>query len=157
MAGNKKPRKAYKPRTPPGMFRLPINIRYAAHNETALQLVPQTELDKLRDGTADQYTVNTLAFRLNWGYVMAGEYFDTPEARTAMEEALAAIRSVKARFERTGKYGCTGQEFNQLGDGLNLTDEMQKMTTRKQQHEALTVVSIVNKDKRKGKSCGGIS
>lgn len=152
MPSNKKPRKPYRRKYDKGT--LPITIRHNAEANTALQLVPQTELDKLRDGTADQYTVNTLAFRLNWGYVMAGEYFDTPEARTAMEEALAAIRSVKARFERTGKYGCTGEEFNQLGDGLNLTDEMQKMTTRRQQTEALQIVAIVNEDKRKQKLCG---
>lgn len=146
MPGNKKPRKKYRPKGPPGQ--LPITIRHSSKADTALQLIPQSDVDKLRDGTADEFTINTLAVRLNWGYVMAGENFDTPEARQSMIDALDALRSVKARFEKLGKYGCTQAEFQALGVGLGLTDEMQMMTTRRQQRDALRVVELVNEDKR---------
>lgn len=149
MPGSKKPRKAYRPKYLEGT--LPVTIRQGVESDTALQMVPHTELDKLRDGTADKYTANTLAFRLNWGYVMAGEVFDNPEIRADMELALAAIRSVKDRHARTGKWGTTGPEFIQLGDGLNHTDAMQQMATRREQHQALAAVYAVNNQKRKQK------
>lgn len=147
MATNKKPRKKYRPKYPPGQ--LPTTIRHSSEADIDLQLVPHLEVDKLRDGTADEFTVNTLAFRLNWGYVMAGEYFDTPEAKKTIEEALQAIRSVKKRFAEVGKYGSTGVEFQALGLGLKLTDEMQKMTTRREHRDALRIVNLVNEDKRR--------
>lgn len=148
MPSNKKPRKPYRRKYVEGT--LPITIRHSTEADTALQLVPHTELEKLRDGTADKYTANTLAFRLNWGYVMAGEVFDNPAIRADMELALAAIRSVKARHERTGKWGTTGPEFIQLGDGLKHTDEMQKAATRREQHQALIAVYAINHMKRHG-------
>ncbi|MEN9885550.1 MAG: hypothetical protein RL758_128 [Pseudomonadota bacterium] len=149
MPGNKKPRKAYRRKYAKGT--LPITIRQSSEADTALQLVPHTELEKLRDGTADEYTANTMAFRLNWGYVMAGEVFDNPEVRADMELALAAIRSVKARHERTGKWGTTGPEFIQMGEGLKHTDAMQMAATRREQHEALAVMHAVNVFKSKQK------
>ena len=147
MPKSAKPRKKYRQRYAEGT--LPITIRHSSSAETGLQLVPHTELDKLRDGTADQYTVNTLAFRLNFGYVMAGEVFDTPEARAITERGLAAIRSVKARFERLGKYGTTGEEFIALGDALNVTNEMQLKATRREQRDAVRLVNIINEHKQK--------
>lgn len=148
MPSNKKPRKPYRRKYAEGT--LPITIRNSTEADTALQLVPHTELEKLRDGTADKYTANTLAFRLNWGYVMAGEVFDNPAIRADMELALAAIRSVKDRHARTGKWGTTGLEFAQMGDGLNHTDAMQQMATRREQHQALAVMHAVNHMKRYG-------
>lgn len=146
MAENKKPRKKYRPKTAPGQ--LPVTIRHSANADTDLQFVPHSEIDKLRDGTADEYTANTLAFRLNWGYVMAGEVFDNPEVRAEMELALAAIRSVKERHAKTGKWGTTMTEFTQMGDGLKHTDEMQKAATRREQRDAIRTVYAINKFKK---------
>lgn len=147
MATNKKPRKKYRgPKILPGQ--LPPNIRHSEEADLLLKMVPHDELDKFRNGTADQYTVNTLAFRLNWGYVMAGEFFATPEARKAMEDGLEAIRGVKDRLERTGKYGASQPEFQAIGVALGLTDEMQKMSTRKEQRDALRAVYLINQHKR---------
>lgn len=149
MPKSSKPKKAYRPKYQPGQ--LPVTIRHSAKADTMLQMVPHEELEKLRQGEADEFTVNTLAFRLNWGYVMAGEVFDNPEVRAVMEMGLAAIRSVKERVDRLGKYGATGEEFRALGEALNFTDEMQKNATRREQHEALTAVYKINDLKQKGK------
>jgi hypothetical protein len=148
MPGNKKPRKKYRPKSAPGT--LPMPFRHSSADDLVLQLVPHSELEKLRDGSADDYTANTLAFRLNWGYVMAGEIFDNPEVRADMEQALTAIRSVKDRHERTGKWGASGTEFFHMGKGLNHTDEMQKAATRREQLEALRIVNKINEMKQKG-------
>lgn len=147
MPKSAKPRKQYRRRYAEGT--LPITIRHSRSADTALQLVPHSELDKLRDGTADEYTFNTLAFRIDWGYVMAGEVFDTPEARAITERGLAAMRSVKARFERLGKYGTTGEEFAALGDALNVTNDMQLRATRREQLEAIRILTILNEHKQK--------
>ncbi|CAB5224454.1 hypothetical protein UFOVP393_83 [uncultured Caudovirales phage] len=147
MPANKKPRKKYRgPRMLPG--EMPTTIRHSDESDTLLQMVPHVELDKFREGNADAYTVNTLAFRLGWGYVMAGEYFDTPEARKTMEDGLGAIRGVKERFGRTKKYGASQPEFQAIGVALSLTDEMQKMTTRREQRDAVRKLRILNDFKK---------
>ena len=147
MATNKKTRKKYRPKIIPGQ--LPPNIRHSDEADQMLQMVPHAELDKFREGTADKYTINTLAFRLNWGYVMAGEHFDTPEARAAMIEGLDAIKSVKERLDRTGQYGASQLEFQAIGVALGLTDEMQKMSTRREQRDSLRAVYAINEFMRK--------
>lgn len=109
-----------------------------------LQHVPHDELEKLRTGQADEYTVNTIVYRLNWGYVMSGEVFDNPEVRADMEAGLAAIRSVKERASRIGKYGTTAEEFRIIGDAMNWTDEMQKAATRREQRDCQEKVYLIN-------------
>ena len=143
MPVSKKPRKRYRPMTGDGFIKIPAVIRYRQQEETALQLVPHSELDKFRRGLADETTYHTLAFRLNWGYVMAGEFFDAL-AQEAMARGLDAIRSVRERHERLGKWGTTGPEFEAMGYALNLTDEMQQKTTRKEQLHAIRIVTTVN-------------
>ena len=116
---------------------LPINIRFSKEAEVNLCLVPQAELTKFREGIADEVSINTLAMRLNLGYVLAGEYFVEGEARATMENALEALRSVKARKEQTGKIGANGEEYPRMADGLNLTDQMQESCTRAELDKAL--------------------
>lgn len=148
MPKSSKPRKAYRQKYPKGQ--LPITIRHSASADRMLQMVPQQDLERFRTGDADEYTINTLTLRLNWGYVMSGEVFDNPEVLEVMELGLAAIRSVKARFERIGKCGATGQEFHAIGLALNHTDEMQKAATRREQRDALDLVNLINNLKQKG-------
>lgn len=138
----RKRNRSYRPRVPQGWLTIPAPFRYDSKSETNLQLVPHSELDKFRHGLADEVAWNTLAFRLNWGYVLADEFSD--EARAEMIKGLDAIRSVKARHESTGKWGMTGEEFFAVGESLNLTDDMQAKTTRKEQLEAIRKTMAVN-------------
>jgi hypothetical protein len=133
---------------------LPVLAKIFRHNKEAevdLQFIPHMELQKFKTGDADEYTWNTVCFRLNWGYVMSGDHFDSVEARELMEQSLAAIKSVKARHERTNKWGTTGEEFNVIGQALNLTDEMQLNTTRRQQEDSLNTLFRLNELKIGGK------
>lgn len=148
MPKSKKPRKKYRPRYVEGQ--LPITIRHSAASDMMLQMIPQSELEKLRDGTADEFVVNNLKFRLNWGHVMSNECFDTPEARAVTLAGIDAIREVEARYARLGKWGCTMPEFAAMGDALNLTDEMQAQTTRRQQRDAAYVTLAVSELKKVG-------
>ena len=125
-------------------------FRHSKEADINLQLVPHQELEKFKTGEADEYTWNTVCFRLNWGYVMSGDHFDSVEARELMEQSLKAIRSVKTRHKKTGRWGTTGEEFNIIGQALNLTDEMQMNTTRKQQDQSLQTLLRLNELKIKG-------
>lgn len=129
---------------------LPKMFRHSKEADINLQLVPHQELEKFKTGEADEYTWNTVCFRLNWGYVMSGDHFDSVEARELMEQSLKAIRSVKTRHEKTGRWGTTGEEFNIIGQALNLTDEMQMNTTRKQQDQSLQTLLRLNELKING-------
>ncbi len=129
---------------------LPKIFRHDKESEIALQLVPHQELEKFKTGEADEYTWNTVCFRLNWGYVMSGDHFDSVEARELMEQSLKAIRSVKDRHERTSKWGTTGEEFNIIGQALNLTDDMQINTTRRQQEDSLNTLLRLNELRNRG-------
>jgi len=143
-----KKRSKYRPKP---VLALPKIFRHSKEAEVDLQFIPHMELQKFKTGDADEYTWNTVCFRLNWGYVMSGDHFDSVEARELMEQSLAAIKSVKARHERTNKWGTSGEEFNVIGQALNLTDEMQLNTTRRQQDESLTTLLRLNELKIGGK------
>ncbi len=140
-------RSKYRPKPVPA---LPKIFRHNKESDIALQLVPHQELEKFKTGEADEITWNTVCFRLNWGYVMSGDHFDSVEARELMKQSLKAIRSVKDRHDRTGKWGTTGEEFNIIGQALNLTDDMQMNTTRRQQEDSLNTLLRLNELRNRG-------
>lgn len=127
MPKSKPPKRPYRPKPKHALTSL---YRQSAEVDTLLQLLPHSDLDKLRDGTADESTWQLLARRLNWGYVMASEY--APALVPILRCGLDAILSIKHRFERTGRWGCAQTEFEALGDSLNITDDLQRNTTRKE-------------------------
>lgn len=146
MASNRKPRKKYRP--DPLRGKLPINIRFGADAEIKLQLIPHQFLEQLRTGGFEEHMWHAMAARMNLGNTLAYTYFH--DAREAMDAACRALKSVWERFERTGKWGATGEEFGQLGDGLNLTDDMQKQCTRRELDSAMEHVYRVAAVDKKG-------
>ena len=136
MAANKKPRKQrrYVPRPA-----LPIVFRHDAESETALQLAPHLSLANFRMGIAEEPDWHTLAARLNVGSVAAHKH-DQMEAYALIEQSLDAIRSIKARNQRTGAWGINGDELKLIGEALYLTDELQKALTRRQMAECIDYV-----------------
>lgn len=137
MPTSAKPRKKYRPKV---ARVLPINIRFSAIHERTLQLIPHEELEKVRHGTSDESSMHTIVARLNLGYVLAGEYFEQGQQRDVMEKALVAAKAMRERFYRTSKVGSTGDEFFAIGDGLNLTDEMQTRCSRRELDRAMRFV-----------------
>jgi hypothetical protein len=127
MAKNKKPAKKYTPRFVPTV---PMHFRFGPDSELKLKLIPHQYLEKFRDGTALEPDWHALAARLNLGNTLAYTHFEGQEEKTAMDEALLALRSVWDRHTRLGKWGTSGEEFGQIGLGLTLTDEMQDNCTR---------------------------
>ena len=135
MPANKKPRKAkkYIPRT------LPLTIRHNAESETALQLAPHAELMKLREGYGDEFSWNTIVARLNIGLVAANAD-NKPDIAKEIRIGLDAMIKVQTRCDRTGKWGLSGSDLRQVGDGLVLTDNLQLSLTRKQFAQAIDYV-----------------
>ena len=135
MPSNKKPRKPrkYIPKT------LPLTIRHNEESETALQLAPHAELMKLREGYGDEGSWNTIVARLNIGLVAAndaGKQDDAKEIRIGLD----AMLKVQTRFDKSGKWGLSGSDLKQVGDGLVLTDNLQLSLTRKQFAQAIDYV-----------------
>lgn len=144
MAKNKKPTKKYRK---PQARVLPINIRFGGDTETKLQLIPHQNLAALRTGEFEEHMWHAMAARMNLGNTLAYTYFE--DAKEAMDAACKALRSVWDRHTRTGKWGASGEEFGQLGDGLNLTDEMQLNCTRRELDSAMEhVYRVAAVDKR---------
>ena len=123
---------------------MPKTMRYSSANELMLQLIPHQELEKLRDGTADESTWHTLTMRLDWGLFMAIDHFEDDVAKKSIREGLEALLAIKDRNSKLAKWGATGQEFHAIGLALNLTDEMQSRTTRREQDESLQAMLRLN-------------
>ncbi len=111
-----------------------------------LKLVPHKCLDDLRAGRGTEHTWSTLACRINWASVLVCnlvtvEFSEDP--KPAMREALDALRSLDARYKEKGRYVATGDELRALGDALNLADDIQDVTTRRDHRDAFITVMAV--------------
>lgn len=132
---SKKRRKPGRPARETGA--LPSVFRHSCGADTDLQLIPHSMLAKILAGEGDAECWHTIVFRLNCANAIANKSFaHQPEVQDEMEKALAAICEVGKRFKRTGKFGCTGDEFKVIGAGLNLADDLQVKTTRREQRDA---------------------
>lgn len=136
MAGNRKPRKAHKPK-PHG---IPMTIRHDAEAEMELQINPHLELLKLREGYGEEASWHTLTCRLNIGCTLAHQN-KLRDAYLEIQVALQAMREIWARFERTAKFGVSGDELKAIGGSLVLTDDLQKTMTRRQLATAMRYVN----------------
>lgn len=135
MAGNKKPRKAHRPKP----AQLPVAYRFSSDDERTLQLIPHQELERLRTGEADESCWHTITCRLNIGMTLARRLYSA-DAVVTMAHALDAVCDVRDRFKRVAKWGLSGDEAKRIGAGLVLTDEMQKASTRRQMRDAINYV-----------------
>lgn len=140
MPGNKKPRKKMR-RVWVG---LPKVFRFGPREENLLMLVPHTELERFREGTADESTWHTITMRLDWGCFLSIDHFQNIEVNDKIRDALDAMVAIKERHQRLGKWGTTGDEFFKIGEALNLVDEMQKNTTRREQEDSLKAMLRLN-------------
>lgn len=131
-------RSAYRPKAKV----LPVLFRHSEADDRQLQLVPHAELEKFRHGLGDEVSINTLAFRLNFGYVLAREFFESAALTEVLTNGLNALRSVIERKQRTGKVGAMMPEFEAMGEALVHTDQMQLKCTRKEMNEA--IMKVIN-------------
>lgn len=121
---------------------LPVTIRFAPRHETDLQLSPHATLDMFREGVAEENDWHLLALRLNWGRLLAERHMK--EFADILAAAQEALRAVRERHGRTGRWGVSQPEFVAMGEGLNHTDTMQLKCTRRELRDALEAVYQAN-------------
>lgn len=122
---------------------LPVVFRFSAQAELDLQTIPHVELDAMMRGEGTEYSLGAVNFRINCGYVLAGETFENESLRADMEAGIAASRAVIARWRESGKIGCTGEQFRAIGQALVACDAMQKASTRRELLHACEIVDRV--------------
>lgn len=113
-------------------------IRNSADEELNLALIPHGHLKALADGQGAENEYLTVAFRIMVGASLIA--FADEDAKKMLEReiflpALNSLIAVGERYGRLGKFGCSGDELTSLKQALNLTDDLQKVTTRRQQLE----------------------
>lgn len=133
----KKRNKKYKPRE---VLPVPLMFRHSTDGQIGLKLQPRMALQRLKEGEGTEQDLDTLAFRLNWGFVAQRDFYAN-QAVDVAHGAISAIMGAKHRLIETGKHGFSGPEMLAVGDGLNLADMMCWHLTRK---ESLQAVQFVN-------------
>jgi hypothetical protein len=117
--------------------KLPAIFRHTPDQELSLKLIPHGHLQAVVDGRGTEEEFLTVTFRVMVGGSLTA--FADEAGEKALEgvyvDALKALVSVGERYERLGKFGCNGDELKSLKDAINLTDDLQEVTTRRQQAE----------------------
>jgi hypothetical protein len=97
----------------------------------------------MAEGRGDEGAFNTVTFRTLVGAALLGFADDDDKKKLETEifrPAIASLISVGERYQRLGKFGLNGDELKSLKEALNLTDDLQAVTTRRQQLEMYTKV-----------------
>lgn len=112
-----------------------MTIRMAKDHELNLQLVPHGHLAAMADGRGDEDAYCTVVFRTLVGHSLV-ELADESGKEALLKVFLPALDSAIAvgeRYKRLGKFGLNGDELTSLKAGLNLTDDLQAASTRREQ------------------------
>jgi hypothetical protein len=134
MAGNKKPRKAHKPKV---LKATPIVFALAGEQKTDLRLPYHLALESLRGGAGNSDDAHTIFSSLLIARELAKHY--QTEQRQAIAAGLDAIVDVKARGD-AGKWGVSGDQFKAISAALVLMDDMQDGATRRMVRDAIQTV-----------------
>lgn len=115
--------------------KLPAIFRHTPDQELSLKLIPHGHLQAIVDGRGTEEEFLTVAFRVMVGGSLTA--FADEEGERALEgtyvDAIKALVSVGERYEKLGKFGCNDDELKSLKEAINLTDDLQEVTTRRQQ------------------------
>jgi len=132
----KKRNKKYKPREV-----LPVSLmfRHSTDGQIGLKLQPRMAFQRMKEGEGTEQDLDTLAFRLNWGFVAQRDFYANQAADVA-RGAISAIMGAKQRLQEIGKAGFSGPEMLAVGEGLNLADHLCERLTRKESLQAFQTV-----------------
>ena len=135
MPTSKKPRKKY--RQPREKIVRPIVFALKPEDRVNLQLAPHATLDAFKLGAGDESGWHTLAQAVNFGAVLSRA--QPADVQAVMSRALDALVAVRLRFETSGQWGVSGDEYRSLGEALSLANDIQDASTRRELRDALRI------------------
>ncbi|MFP3645200.1 hypothetical protein [Paraburkholderia sp. SIMBA_054] len=123
--------------------KLPALFRHTASQELELKIIPHAHLQAVIDGRGGENEFLTVVYRVMVGGSLTS-YADE-EGERALEgiftAALNALINIGERYEQLQKFSCLGDEIYPVKEALNMTDDLQALTTRKQQSQVYLQVS----------------
>jgi hypothetical protein len=134
MAGNKKPRKRYRPKpmNPSAIAdALAAHVPMAQDKQMDVLLCAHQSLEALRTGKGGEQDFGMLAVAMNMSLMLCEMGIGSEYLPLAVAGQEAAARC-QARAKRLGKWGLDAEGLNALRDGLELHDQQVEMATQKQ-------------------------
>ncbi|WP_144106854.1 hypothetical protein [Paraburkholderia sp. BCC1886] len=113
--------------------KLPSIFRHSANDDLKLKLIPHQHLQAIFDRRGTKAEFASVAFRVIVGACLAVYADDQETLDVVYKAAIDSLIAVGERYQRVETFGLNGDEMRQLKDALNLTDEVQELTTRRQQ------------------------
>lgn len=136
MAGNKKPRKAYKPRGITGAARAFVCLTMAQVKASAiteesaapLETAVMTALEEMRKGTATPHEWNSVARGVNHAWTLA-QHGIGEEALPAIADAEAGMKRAEKRYHDTGRLLLDGDGLKAVRLALDLWGAQLRLCT----------------------------
>lgn len=150
MPVSKKPNRRMTGKLHVGTTVIPAGWGIPDAQSTHLCLIPHSALSDLIARRGIAFHWNTVAFRLHMGKKLAER--NTPYILHEMEMAVHCHGLVLDRKKRTEEWRLTGAEALLIGDGLNYTDELQRLTTRREQQQA--GIALINENRNNLRAIG---
>lgn len=123
------------PRQPSRQISIPKIYRFSPGLEQQFKMLPHDYLTQLSQGDIQVNQYLTLVLRIFTGLGMAEHMSQESKAQClhVLYYAMEALTSIGGRYRRLGRFGLSGDELQDLREGLNLVDALQDATTRKEQ------------------------
>lgn len=130
MATSKKPRKKYRPK--------PVARPLSVDQRRDLELAVRVHVNGVYEGRMSDASWNCLIAHFNVAFIASSE--KDKEVYAQADTALHALRSVKARHDRTGQWGCNGDERKTVLAAFEQTNAFMETRTDVQFSNAIRTV-----------------
>jgi hypothetical protein len=118
---------------------LAANSEQPTENADRIMVALRMAFEKLKSGTKDHTQFDRLAAAINVGLIRA-EQID-PLAAETMVRGVSAMCSCDGIAKRHGRYGFTGPDLLDLGEALDLYEQILRLSTPKQMLDALDIAA----------------
>jgi hypothetical protein len=142
MAGNKKPRKQYRPRVISRTSSIDVLERRTPMDKsqtTDLGIAYHVALDEMLKGRGTEEHWSTVVCALNITLVLSERGYGAALMPTVNAALAGAVRA-RDRARKCGKWGFDGDAFNDVRDAIALHDEQMHVATKKVVLDALAEV-----------------
>jgi hypothetical protein len=130
-----------KPYVPKPVRQNPLQI-YSEDVARSMLLVPHLHLDQFKRGTGTVEGWAAIAARLNFGQVLSLRHFgEGPQ--TALNAGVEVMQAVVAHHALSGQYVMTDAQVCIVGEAIQIVDDMQQQTTKREHAAALRTMSKI--------------